>query len=136
LQKFWHTCPDPVAVPVDEALDDGQADAGAFIFLAAMQPFKDSEPRLGLGLINPDAIILDVIYGFLPLDVRLHFDADGLFGLGVFDGIAQQIHHHLVDQGIIPPVGWFPTNYLPKSGKSNPIFMVFTHGASPWPDNN
>ena len=59
--------PDPAAVPVDDALDYGQADAGAFVFLGAVQPLEDAEQLVGIARIKPDPIILDVIDGFLAL---------------------------------------------------------------------
>ena len=52
-------------MPLDDALHDGQADAGAFVFLTSVQSLEDPEQLAGILLIKSDAIILDVVDGFM-----------------------------------------------------------------------
>jgi len=75
-RAFAHSSlsPDPAAVPLDDALHNGEADAGAFVFRAVVQTLEDAKQLVGIALIKPDASILDVIYGFLPLDIPAYFD--------------------------------------------------------------
>src|SRR6185503_13571211 len=50
---------DNAAVAVGNATADGQADAGAFIFVAAMQALKDGKDFVEILFFEPDAVVLD-----------------------------------------------------------------------------
>ena len=50
---------------VDDALDDGQADAGALEFLLAVQPLEDTEEFVAEFFVETDAVIFDRISHFL-----------------------------------------------------------------------
>ena len=51
--------PDPSAVPLDDALDQGQAHAGSFKLIIAVQPLEDAEEFVGVFRVEADAIVLD-----------------------------------------------------------------------------
>src|SRR5207302_388055 len=49
--------PDFAAVFADDALDGGQADAGAFEVLRAMEALKHAEQFVGVAHVEPDAVV-------------------------------------------------------------------------------
>lgn len=53
--------PDSTPMPVDDALDDGEADTCALEFPFRMQGLKDAEEPIGVLHIEPDAVVLDEI---------------------------------------------------------------------------
>ncbi len=53
--------PDAPAVALDDALHDRQADAGAFIFLRAVQPLEDAEELVGVAHVETGAVVADEI---------------------------------------------------------------------------
>jgi hypothetical protein len=50
--------PDPSAVPLDDLLADGEADAGAGVLLARVQALEDDEDALGESRVDADAVVL------------------------------------------------------------------------------
>lgn len=55
--------PNAAAMPLDDTVDNGEADARAFEFLRLMEALEDLEKLVCVSLIEPDAIILDVVEG-------------------------------------------------------------------------
>src|SRR5438093_9370425 len=53
--------PDAAAVPVDDPLHDGQADAGALVVLGVVQPLEHAEELVGVAHVEADAVVLDII---------------------------------------------------------------------------
>ena len=49
--------PNPAAVPVDDALDGGQADAGAGVLRRGVQPLEGREQHVGVGHVEAGAVI-------------------------------------------------------------------------------
>ncbi len=49
--------PDSAAVSLNDTLDYGQANAGSFIFLVAMEPFKGLEQLIEIPVIKAGAVI-------------------------------------------------------------------------------
>src|SRR6266403_4010087 len=56
--------PDATAVTLNDALNDGQADAGAFEVLHSMQPLKDAEQLRRITHIEPGPVVANKINGF------------------------------------------------------------------------
>ena len=81
--------PDPAAVTLDDALDDGQADAGAFVFFPRVQALEGAEEVAEIALIKPNPIVLDVVNIFFARGAPTHLDDCGLPGFGEFDGVGQ-----------------------------------------------
>jgi hypothetical protein len=77
--------PDPAAMPLDNPLHDGQADAGAFEFLLTMQTLEGAEQVAGITLIKPGAVVLDVVNIFLALGPPTHLDDRRLPGMKLKD---------------------------------------------------
>src|SRR6185295_5900619 len=93
--------PDASAVTVDDALNVGQADAGAFKIAGAMQPLEDAEKFVGVLHVEAGSVVPDkedpVLVGGL-LGRASDLDA-GLFPLaGVFDGVADEIGEDLAQE--------------------------------------
>ena len=60
-------------MPVNDALDQGQADPGAFKLLLAVQALKDAEKFAGMLGIEPGPVVLhvvDVFFGVALADVE------------------------------------------------------------------
>ena len=51
--------PDPAAVELDDLLRERQADAGAGVVLAAVQPLEDDEHLVGVLGLDADAVVRD-----------------------------------------------------------------------------
>jgi hypothetical protein len=79
--------PDPAAVSLDDALDYGQADAGAFVFRANVQALENPVQIVGKLFIKPHTVVFNVIDSFLALGGSAHLDDCGLPATGKFDGI-------------------------------------------------
>src|SRR5579859_4226267 len=93
--------PDAAAVFLDDARNGGQADAGAFKFLGAMQPLEHAEEFAGIFHIEAHAVVADkddrVAVGFDLAD----FDLGALARPGVFGGVRKEIgKDHLEQTGI------------------------------------
>ena len=48
-------------MPMDDALDDGQPHAGAFVLLGAVQALKDAKEFIGVSHVESDAVVTDKI---------------------------------------------------------------------------
>ena len=83
---------DGAAVAVGDAAADGQADPGAFIFVAAVQALEDGKDFFQIFLLEPDAVVLD---GDLAL-----FGA-GIVGVRIFAKFEKR-----VDGMMLPGNGW------------------------------
>ena len=77
--------PHAAAVPLDNSLDYGQANAGAVVFISTVQPLEDAEDLMSLMLIKANTIVLDVIDGFASLSLATNLNDCGLFRSGVLD---------------------------------------------------
>src|SRR5580692_8705954 len=82
--------PDAPLVPVDDPVDDGQADSGAGK-LGRVQPLEGLEQLARVGGIEPDAVVTDEVgqllarLGAAELDPRLRLSA------GELPGVAEQV---------------------------------------------
>jgi len=61
--------PDPAAMTLDNALDYGQANTGAFVFISTVQSLEDAEDFISITLSKPNAVVLNVIDGFASLSL-------------------------------------------------------------------
>src|SRR5665647_394921 len=66
--------PDAATVPLDNALDYGQADAGAFVFMSTVQALKNAIKLVGITLIKADTVVLNVVDGFVFLILTAYLD--------------------------------------------------------------
>src|SRR5580765_2654480 len=62
-------CGDDASVPVGDAATDGQADAGPFIFIPAVQALEYGENFLQILFFKPDAVILDGQFALLSVGI-------------------------------------------------------------------
>ncbi len=60
---------DGAAVPVGNAPADGEPDAGAFIFGAAVEPLEDGEDFLRVFFVEPDAVVLNADRALLRIRI-------------------------------------------------------------------
>ena len=58
---FLPFCPDPAAVPVNDALNNGQPHAGTLIFIFTVQPVKDTEKFSTVFHVEPGPVVPDTI---------------------------------------------------------------------------
>ena len=61
---------DGAAVAVGDAAADGQADAGAFVFGAAMEALEHGEDFVGVFLVEANAVVLDGEFDLLSTSVE------------------------------------------------------------------
>lgn len=89
------------AVAFDDALDDRQADAGAFKFLGAVQALEDAEQFVGVFHIETDAVVADENDGFIVHGAQADFNDGGFARPAVFDGIGKQVGKDLFEKARI-----------------------------------
>ena len=65
--------PNPPAVPVDDALNDGQAYAGAGELTGRVEPLEDREKAVGISHVEPGAIIANEKCAIRPVKAELDF---------------------------------------------------------------
>jgi hypothetical protein len=87
--------PDTSPVPVDDALDQGQAHTGSFKFIVAVQPLEDAKKFVGVSRIEPDAVVLDVKGVVFRIALSADFNHGGLPVPGEFDRVGEEIHKDL-----------------------------------------
>jgi len=56
--------PDPATMALDDALDDGQADPAAFVFIIAVQALKNLVQFVGILFIKPRTVVFNVILDY------------------------------------------------------------------------
>ena len=59
-------CPDPAAVPADDALYNRKPHAGPLEILFAVQSLEDSEEPVGMCRIEPDTVVTHEVDPFGP----------------------------------------------------------------------
>jgi len=89
-------------VTLNDALDNGQADAGAFEFIAAVQALKDTEQLVGILHVEAGAVVAHKYDG---LRVASRLTADPYLRLRALaselQGIRDQIDQHYSQHGVI-----------------------------------
>ena len=90
--------PDAAAVAVQDALHQGQADAGALVIFHRMQALEDAKQLVGVLHVEADAVIADEIDGFAVLPLAADFDAGRIALAGVLQRIAEQVEPGLFEQ--------------------------------------
>src|SRR5580658_7783630 len=60
--------PDAAAVAEDDALDDGEADAGAFVLFGSVHPLEDAEEASGVLHLEASAVVAHKINKLLVLE--------------------------------------------------------------------
>ena len=98
--------PDFAAVSLHDALNQRQADAGAFKFLRGMQAGKNAEQLAGVIHVKPDAVVAHIPNAWVLIGLAADFD-DGLRALaGEFDRVVEQVKKHFAQSnGIGMPGG-------------------------------
>src|SRR3990170_8688002 len=66
--------PDPPAVPGDDPLHDGQADARALELLLAVQPLEHVEQLLVVAHVEPGAVVLHAVHALRAVLLAAHLD--------------------------------------------------------------
>src|SRR5436309_12758205 len=88
-------------MPLDDPVDDGQADAGTLEILAAVHPLKHPEELAGVLHVEAGPIVPNKV-GWAPAGIGLedaNFDP-GMFALArVLDRVTQEVDEDLFEQG-------------------------------------
>src|SRR5262245_27192200 len=94
--------PDSAAMPLNDVLDDDQADARALELILIMQAAELSKEVASGVAIKTNAIIPDEkdLFGLVGIDANLD-KGDGTFAR-VFESIAEQIDQDLPNHGEVP----------------------------------
>src|SRR5881394_4631177 len=82
--------PDAAAVPLDDALRQGQPHAGALEFVRPMEPLKHAEQLVGIAHVEPDAVIAHEVDDRLSLASRSDLDLRMGPAATELEGIADQ----------------------------------------------
>ena len=83
---------------MNNALDNGQAHAGALKFLDAVKALEDAEQFVGVLHVETDAVVANVINGFRSLFLESNFYARLFLMPREFEGVRQQIQKDLAQQ--------------------------------------
>ncbi len=81
--------PDATAMALDDALDNGQTHAGAFVALAAVQALKRAEQIAAITLVKPNPVVFDIVEVLFAFGPPTYFNGSMLFGFSELNGIAQ-----------------------------------------------
>ena len=90
--------PDPPAVPLDDPLDDRQADAGAFEFVRGMQPLENAEQLADVPHVEAGAVVTHEEHGFAVHFVATHFDDRRIALPRELESVGEQVRQHLPQQ--------------------------------------
>src|SRR5947208_1832928 len=81
--------PDGAAMLAHDALDGGQADAGAFKIFGPVEPLEHTEKFVGVFHVETDAIITHEQGGVAILLGHAHFNNGDVTWAGVLDGVGK-----------------------------------------------
>src|SRR6266568_2722364 len=87
--------PDPPAVALDDLLADGEADAGAGVLGAGVQPLEDDEDPVHVLRIDADPIVPDGEQPFLAVGSGRDVDRRSHCGPAELDRVPDQVLEHL-----------------------------------------
>src|SRR5438045_340336 len=85
----------------NDSLHDGQTHAGTFELLLRVEPVKRLKEPLRVFHIETDAVVTNEQYALSTLMIFAYLDHGMVTGGGELDGIGNQIHEHLLDQGSV-----------------------------------
>jgi len=92
------------SVALDDAMHDGESDAGAGEFLVVMQPLKHTEEFLGIGHVEAGAIVAHKVGGLaVGLLLAAEFDAAALSAAGEFPSIAEEFSKAMWSRFFVAP---------------------------------
>src|SRR5712692_4354634 len=91
--------PHAAAMPVDDALDYGETDAGPLVFFGAVEPLKDAEKLVRVAHVKASAIVFDKVDGFAVFLFATDLNFADLAFAGVLEGIGKKIDEDLLEQG-------------------------------------
>src|SRR5713226_4425858 len=83
--------PHAAAMPVDDALDDGETDAGPVVFFGAVEPLKDAEKLVRVAHVKAGAVVLDKVDRFAVFLFATDLNFADLAFAGVLEGIGKKI---------------------------------------------
>src|SRR4051794_23729648 len=87
--------PDGSAVLADDAIDSGEADAGAFELVGTVETLENTEKFIGVFHVETNTVIANEDCG-VPVELDgTDFDNGDATGAGVFDSVGQQIGEDL-----------------------------------------
>src|SRR5260370_29729179 len=98
--------PDPPAVSVDDALDEGQTDPRPFELVVPVQSLKDPEQLACITHVEARAVIPNVERGFAAFAPRPDLDARFRATARELEGVADEVGQDLAQQGEVAPDGW------------------------------
>src|SRR5690242_20838900 len=87
--------PDTAAVPLDDALRQGQPDAGALELVGAMQPLKHAEQLVDVAHVEPHPVVPHEVDDRLSLAPRPDLDLRIGTAASELEGVADQVREHL-----------------------------------------
>ena len=96
--------PGPARMAFDNAPDVGQPEACPFKFFAAMQALEKAEELLGLAHVEAGSIVLDEKNELVVRIIQAaDFNSRPLPVTSIFQGIANQVHPDLAEEGGVTP---------------------------------
>jgi len=90
--------PDPAAVAVDDALDNGESHPGSLEVLMAVEALEDAEHLVVVLHVEPGAVVPHRIDALRILQMAFHFDQRLRALSGELDGIGKEVDEDLLDQ--------------------------------------
>ena len=98
--------PNAPTVTLDNALNDGETDANALEFVAAMEALEDLEQFVGEFHVETGAIVANEVNGFVRRGLRSDLDQRFVALAGVLDGVGDEIDPDLPEErGIAVAIG-------------------------------
>src|SRR3990172_2597332 len=98
--------PDPAAMALDDLLADGEADAGARVLGARVQPPEDDEDPFPVLRVDADPVVAHREEPLLLARQAGDVDRGSLVGPAELDGVSDEILEHLREAGGVHAEGW------------------------------
>src|SRR6266496_415664 len=97
--------PDPPAVTLDDLLADGEADAGAGVLGASVQPLEDDEDPVQILRVDADPVVAHLEAPLLAMGDGGDVDRRRLAGPAELDGVSNEVLEHLAEAAGVPREG-------------------------------
>src|SRR5213594_3289992 len=90
--------PHAAAMPVDDALDDGETDTGPFVFLSPVQALEHAKEFVRVAHVKAGAIVFNKVDRFAGSFLATDFNFAQVAFAGVLEGIGEKIDKDLLEQ--------------------------------------
>jgi hypothetical protein len=85
-------------VPLDDSLNEGEADSCAFKFAGTVETLENPEQFVQVFHIEADAVVSDEVHRLIILGITTRFNPPIVPGFGELDGVGKKIDAHLLDE--------------------------------------